>query len=206
MMSGVAKHCDMEALPRRRIDAIKAGSSRYYTGIRCHAGHVTWRNTASGACNDCGAEKRKRFAAKYRPVVAACQRAYRARTKEEKLQRRRALYEQKTRQDPIARWVTAAVSASKARAKKKGMPHNLTHEYVRSLCVERCPALGVTLTYSNPERQVATSPNLDRIKPALGYVVGNVRVISKRANTIRNDATTEEFGMIYRWLLAEEDN
>ena len=36
------------------------------------------------------------------------------------------------------------------------------------------------------------SPSLDRIRLELGYVKGNVRVISGRANLLKNDATIEE--------------
>lgn len=41
--------------------------------------------------------------------------------------------------------------------------------------------------YLGPE-----SPTLDKIIPALGYVPGNVWVISHRANTIKSDASLEE--------------
>jgi hypothetical protein len=36
------------------------------------------------------------------------------------------------------------------------------------------------------------SPTLDRIDNAKGYVKGNVCVISKKANTMKNNATPEE--------------
>jgi hypothetical protein len=45
---------------------------------------------------------------------------------------------------------------------------------------ERCPALGIPLTLG--ERRTANSPSLDRIIPYKGYVPGNVRVISDKAN------------------------
>lgn len=54
--------------------------------------------------------------------------------------------------------------------------------------------LGVRLDYalkgkSGPQPD---SPSIDRIIPALGYVKGNVIVVSQRANTIKNNATPEE--------------
>ncbi|MBB3990312.1 hypothetical protein [Croceicoccus naphthovorans] len=36
------------------------------------------------------------------------------------------------------------------------------------------------------------SPSLDRIRPKLGYVPGNVIVISNRANRLKSDATIRE--------------
>ena len=47
------------------------------------------------------------------------------------------------------------------------------------------------------------SPSLDRIVPELGYVKGNIRVISNRANHLKSDATLEEHRKI---LLDAEAN
>lgn len=60
---------------------------------------------------------------------------------------------------------------------------------------EICPLLGVPLRFGD---QVATgnSPSLDRIIPSLGYTRDNAWVISKRANTIKNDASLDELKMI----------
>jgi hypothetical protein len=43
-----------------------------------------------------------------------------------------------------------------------------------------------------------TSPSLDRIDPSLGYIKGNVRWISTRANTLRSNATIDELEAL--WL------
>jgi hypothetical protein len=53
-----------------------------------------------------------------------------------------------------------------------------------------CPLLGTLLdTYSE---SVDVHPSIDRINPALGYVPGNVWIISHRANRIKSDASFEE--------------
>jgi len=36
------------------------------------------------------------------------------------------------------------------------------------------------------------APSIDRIKPIKGYVLGNIRTISHRANMLRNNMTTKE--------------
>jgi hypothetical protein len=58
---------------------------------------------------------------------------------------------------------------------------------------DHCPILGLPL-YRNVggRAQGPNSPTIDRINPALGYVRGNVRVISARANSIKSDSTPEE--------------
>lgn len=57
-----------------------------------------------------------------------------------------------------------------------------------------CPVLGIPLKYKGGDN----SPSLDRIDSNKGYVVGNVEVISYRANVLKNSSTQEE-----RELLAE---
>jgi len=42
----------------------------------------------------------------------------------------------------------------------------------------------------------AGSPSLDRINPALGYVKGNVWVISFKANAIKQNATVQELELL----------
>lgn len=44
------------------------------------------------------------------------------------------------------------------------------------------------------------APSLDRIDPKRGYVPGNVVVISRMANTIKQDASLGQIGKVYRWL------
>lgn len=79
---------------------------------------------------------------------------------------------------------------ARIRARAKGLPFSITKEDIVVPAV--CPVLGVPLTLPVGNSPGDTSPSLDRIIPALGYVPGNVRVISYRANRIRNDATIAE--------------
>lgn len=84
--------------------------------------------------------------------------------------------------------------SSRKRAKFKGLEHNIELEDI--IIPEFCPLLGLTLT-RNPEGLQANSPTLDRIDSTKGYIKGNVWVISHRANTIKNNSSIEEFGMIF---------
>lgn len=45
--------------PARRIDALKTGEPRYYTGTPCLRGHLSMRSTGSGACLECMKEGRR---------------------------------------------------------------------------------------------------------------------------------------------------
>ena len=44
------------------------------------------------------------------------------------------------------------------------------------------------------------APSLDRIDSSKGYIVGNISVISLRANMLKNNATLNELKMIVKWL------
>ncbi len=78
----------------------------------------------------------------------------------------------------------------RSRAKKAGIPFNLTPDDIVIPAV--CPVLGIRIQANDKKGPLPSSPSLDRIRPALGYVKGNVRVISNRANTLKCDATVEE--------------
>lgn len=44
------------------------------------------------------------------------------------------------------------------------------------------------------------APSVDRIKPALGYVEGNVAILCWRCNNLKRDATTKELEQIISWM------
>ena len=57
---------------------------------------------------------------------------------------------------------------------------------------EACPLLGIEITKNIVGQPTHNSPSLDRIDNRLGYVKGNVWVISHRANTLKSNASLEE--------------
>lgn len=80
---------------------------------------------------------------------------------------------------------------TKKRAREKGIKFKLTVHDVPEV-PSKCPVLGIKIE-ANPEAgPLDSSPSVDRIDPAKGYVPGNVRIISNRANRLRSDGTAEE--------------
>lgn len=79
--------------------------------------------------------------------------------------------------------------AIKTRCKKLGIPFNLEESDI--IIPEYCPVLGIKLEICAKQSK-GSSPSVDRLIPKLGYTKGNIRVISRRANTIKNDATIDE--------------
>jgi hypothetical protein len=84
-------------------------------------------------------------------------------------------------------------NGAKQRAKAKGLEFNINKEDI--VIPEVCPVLGLRLVQGSGGHH-AGSPTLDRIDPSKGYVKGNVRVISYRANLLKSDATLEELELI----------
>ena len=84
------------------------------------------------------------------------------------------------------------LSTIKCRAKKRGIPFDLTLEDI--VFPDVCPVLGIPLSrnYDGGSGYHVNSPSLDRIDPRLGYLKGNVRIISFRANLLKSDAEVWE--------------
>lgn len=89
--------------------------------------------------------------------------------------------------------------AARNRARDKSLPFSITLEYVRSMYDAAiadgyCTVLGIPLERGNVPSP--NTPSIDRIIPSLGYVPGNVRIISLRANTLKSNATLSEMKLI----------
>lgn len=89
----------------------------------------------------------------------------------------------------------------KCRSKKIGVPFNLKKEDVE--IPELCPVFGLPLKFNVGcgYKDTGFSPSVDRIIPELGYIKGNIQVISKKANAMKSDATPEELRMFAKWVL-----
>lgn len=94
--------------------------------------------------------------------------------------------------DPAALMLVSA----RGRAKEKGIPFNIVSADIP--VPEVCPVLGLKLVIGVGACS-DSSPSIDRIIPSLGYVKGNVRVISRRANRIKNDATPDELYKVWKY-------
>ena len=85
------------------------------------------------------------------------------------------------------------------RAKQKSLLCNLTLEDI--VIPKYCPVLGIELRVNHDGGQATdNSPSVDRIKPELGYVKGNVAIISKRANTIKSFGTIAEHQKVIEYM------
>lgn len=96
----------------------------------------------------------------------------------------------------------SVAGAARQRARKRGIPFSITPADV--VIPEKCPALGLVLkTYiGGPEGGAKPdSASLDRRVPELGYVPGNVQVISAKANQMKSNASPDELWSFALWVL-----
>jgi hypothetical protein len=91
---------------------------------------------------------------------------------------------------------------AKQRAKRAGIPFDLTLDML--VIPDICPVLGTRLVTGHTSFD-RNSPSLDRIRPSLGYVAGNIQVMSNQANLMKRDATEAELQMFCRYFLKEEN-
>lgn len=89
---------------------------------------------------------------------------------------------------------------ARRRAATQGVAFALTWQYVESIFPDACPYLGLPLE-SGTVHQRASTPSLDRLEPAKGYVEGNIEVISYLANAMKQNATPEQLLAFARAVL-----
>lgn len=93
------------------------------------------------------------------------------------------------------------LNAIRFRCKKRGIPFNMTLEDLEIPKV--CPILGVEILESWGDGggfAKYNSPSVDKIIPELGYVKGNIQIISNRANQMKTDATIENIRSLLAYM------
>lgn len=89
---------------------------------------------------------------------------------------------------------------AKTRATLLKIPFDITSEDIFNIIPEECPILKHKLEIGNLGGD-KYSPSLDRIVPELGYVKGNIQIISRLANAMKNNATPEELKLFAEYII-----
>lgn len=185
-------------MPTTRAAAKAKGIKRYYTGKPCPKGHMAYRYAAGGACSECQAARAKE---KYT-------RGWRQDTTTRKQINTRwntsgkgAVAKQRWREkNPKRAWAVYATSGAKFRATRARMPFDLDSTYILSITPDVCPVFGTEFKFIGNGQITPDSATLDKLKPELGYVRGNVAVISMKANAIKNAFTSEDVLRVGQWM------
>lgn len=111
--------------------------------------------------------------------------------------------DRKTEQRYLAAHPMAVIFRSaRWRANKYKIEFDITLDDLTPLMVKFCPVFKTPLEYS-AQKGKGYNPNaasLDRINNDFGYVRGNIIIMSRRANSIKNDGTADEHMAIAMWM------
>jgi len=146
----------------------------------------------------------KRFREKNLEKVNAKEKEYRERNKEARKTSWARWYEgnkekvrardRERRSGSTEAKVKYLLQSAKSRSKKRGVEFHIAVEDID--IPTHCPLLNVKLIYGGNKIHSENSASIDRIDSNIGYVKGNVWIVSRRANVIKNDATYQELRMI----------
>jgi hypothetical protein len=89
-------------------------------------------------------------------------------------------------------------AGARSRARKQGIPFDL--EINDIIIPDKCPVFGVPLERAEGKGAADNSPTLDKLIPSLGYVKGNIAVISWKANRLKSNGTLQDFEALVDWL------
>lgn len=118
------------------------------------------------------------------------------RRKYQKQAEKQCLHQKKQRKlDPV----TYIYRQVKSRSKRLGIDFNLDKEDI--VIPEYCPILLIKLEVGDG-RIMNNSPSLDRVDNTKGYIKGNVRVISFKANRCKSNLTNDEIRRLYEYSVS----
>lgn len=120
-----------------------------------------------------------------------------ARRKKETVVERRLRHAKYRQRHPLGNLLGRA----RRRAKTKGWRFNIEEKDLLPIPTH-CPILGIKLDYTR-NKLGNNSPSIDRRNSNLGYVKGNVRVISNRANQKKSDWTLPELERLVSYMNGE---
>lgn len=89
---------------------------------------------------------------------------------------------------------TFMIKEARKRAIERNIPFDITKEDI--IIPTFCPILNIKLERCGKQGH---APSLDRIIPELGYVKGNIAVISQRANSLKNNMSIDEIIRMAEW-------
>lgn len=107
----------------------------------------------------------------------------------EKIPELRKKYLEDKRSEFLRNYKKQILHRTESRAKAKGLEFNIDESDI--VIPEICPILEVPIIVGT-KGDYEYSPSIDRIDNSKGYIKGNVQIISKKANSMKNSASPTE--------------
>jgi len=152
-------------------------------------------------CEDCAISKPltefsfRNDSQKYRPYCKPCA-SIRQKAKYPLTKDRQLLAAKQWKEDnPLAKLLKSAKNS----AAKKGLTFCITEDDL--FIPEYCPYLKTPITNIIGKGCVWTNASIDRIDSSKGYVPGNVQIISRKANSMKQDANAESLLIFAKAIL-----
>jgi len=116
-------------------------------------------------------------------------------------------YSERRRELRVLNWDLQKFQKIRYRARKDGVYFNITAKDLRSLYPKDglCPVFKKPFVFGELSEW---NLSVDRIIPELGYQVDNIILVSKRANTMKSNATVKEIiklGKFYTKLMKDKE-
>jgi hypothetical protein len=172
----------MEIISKK--DAIKNKQIYYFTGKPCKHGHISVRLVKGGNCKEC----KEKYRLHYRATnLESIREKARVKARENySTENRRMSYRNNVESELFYH--------AKDRAKRKGLEFSLVKEDI--VIPDLCPVFGTPINFDDKKNV----PTLDRIDSSKGYTKENIKVISFRANRLKDNGTIEEFMKIIDYM------
>ena len=90
----------------------------------------------------------------------------------------------------IHKYLKYALIRIKSRCKKDNIEFNITEENL--ILPTHCPVFGLELEMGKGRGARDNSFSFDRIDPTIGYVKGNVVIVSNKANRMKNNGSLHD--------------
>lgn len=107
----------------------------------------------------------------------------------EKIPELRDKYLEDKRAEFLRSYKKQVLHRTEVRARTKGLEFNIDENDI--VIPEICPMLEVPITVGT-KGDYEYSPSIDRMDNSKGYIKGNIQIISKKANSMKNSATPTE--------------
>lgn len=77
---------------------------------------------------------------------------------------------------------------------------SLSEQWLVDNLPDRCPILGIPIVVGCDRQDLDNAPSVDRVDNNLGYTLENCRIISYRANRLKNSASRAELQAILDYI------
>lgn len=170
-------------IAKNKQEALLKNQKIYNTGKPCKYGHYSDRYI-TGVCLEC----KKMDSEKYR------------KNNKEKIKlwhkenHKKNYSQEKRRLNYLKNIEREILNHARHRALMKNLDFNLDKEDI--VIPEFCPVFGSKINIHDKPN----GPSLDRIDNNLGYIKSNVKIISNKANRLKNNGSIKDFEMIIEYM------